>query len=46
MVDTQSIQVAIGDKQRQIAEYRAALADAIATGGNPYAVVGFQQRIH
>ena len=45
MVDTQSIQVAIGDKQRQIAEYRAALADAIATGGNPYAVVGFQQRI-
>ena len=45
MADTQSIQVAIGDKQRQIAEYQAALADAIATGGNPYAVVGFQQRI-
>ena len=45
MADTQSIQVAIGDKQRQIAEYQAALADAIATGGNPYAIVGFQQRI-
>ena len=45
MADIQSIQVAIGDKQRQIVEYQTALADAIATGGNPYAVVGFQQRI-
>ena len=39
------LQAEINAKQKQIAEYQTALADAKATGGNPYAEVGFQQRI-
>ena len=39
------LQAEINAKQKQIAEYQTALADAKATGGNPYAEAGFQQRI-